>query len=108
MVSGTLSLVRGDDTDIGVTVYQSDGVTAYDLTSCAITLTVRQNTYFSQVVLTVVGTLVDAVNGIAKFTLVPADTDNFADTPYYFDVKLLDAAAKTTTLISGTLTMQPQ
>jgi hypothetical protein len=29
------------------------------------------------------------------------------DEPYYFDIKLLDAAFKTTTLITGTLDIQP-
>lgn len=108
MESSTLSLVRGNDVDITLTVTLPDGVTPYDLTNCILTFTARQNTYFSPIIIgPKTASLTNPTAGVAVLTFVPADTASLGDGPYYFDIVLTSAASKITTLISGVLTICP-
>ncbi len=108
MQSGaTLSLVRGDDISLGLTVVNPDG-SAYNLVGCTLTITARRDTYFSTIIFQKsVSIFADAASGVASIDFVPADTVNMDDAPYYFDVKLLDSSAKTTTLSAGVLSIVP-
>ena len=108
MSQSSLCLIRGDDIDIGATVLQPDG-SVYSLTGCSLTFSVRENAnYFSQLLFVRTGTLISPADGTAKFTLVPDDTDNLGDNPYFFEIKLIDANAKIKTLNYGTLTLAPR
>lgn len=101
MAYASLTLYRGDDVTLGVTVLTSSG-TAYNLSGCALALTVRQNTYFSPVLLqkTVTQHLSGDI-GQSQFTLVPGDTNSIDDNAHYHDVKLTSAAGLITTLQYG-------
>lgn len=108
MQTGTLSLVRGDDQTVGFTITQPDGVTPYDLTGCTMLFYVRRSTYYSPLILTVTTTVFsDPTGGVGSFTFVPADTASMDDNPYFFEMKLIDTAAKTTTLMTGELSITP-
>lgn len=109
MQTGTLTLVRGDNQEISVTVLESDG-SPYDLAGCSIVLTVRRSDYFSEVISPFPVTTTehsDPESGVTKITLVPEDTAGMDANPYYFDIKLINAAEKVTTLIAGELRIVP-
>lgn len=107
MQNATLTLVRGDDQDVGVTVRNPDG-SAYNLTDCTLTLTVRQNTYFSPVVLAKSVTQhLDPTNGSSQISFVPAETEGMDESTRYFDIRLT-AGGKVKTLAYGPFLVRPR
>lgn len=108
MQNGTLTLVRGDDTTVGVTVTNTDG-TIYVLSGCSLVFTARHDTrYASQVILskTVTGHLAPE-SGVSTLVFVSGDTININDLPHYFDIKLFTSAPTITTLMNGLLFVIP-
>jgi hypothetical protein len=107
MQNGSLSLVRGDDVDVGLQINNPDQ-TAYNLSGCALTFTARQNAFFSTVLLTKTVTQhLSNTGGTSQFSFVPADTLSMDDTTHYFDIKLTSASGKISTLMYGDLTIRP-
>lgn len=108
MIRADLSLVRGDDQDVGLSLAQPDG-SAYNLSGCAFTFTARQDTYFSAPILTkIVTDHLDPVAGLSQLFFVPADTASLDDLTHYFDIKLTSAAGKISTLCYGDFTVKPK
>lgn len=103
MQIGTLSIVGGDNTNVTLTITQSDGVTPYNLTSCTLNFTAIQNVYLTTPVLTKVATITNATAGLAQLSFVPADTTGLNNTPYNYNIQLVDSGGNITTLISGPL-----
>lgn len=107
MQNANLTLARGDDQDVGLTVKNPDG-SAYNLTDCTLVLTVRQNTYYSPVVLSKSVTQhLDAVAGLSQVSFVPADTDGLDDSTRFYEIRLI-AGGKTTTLVNGQFLVRPR
>lgn len=107
MQKGSLSLVRNDDQDLGITVLNPDQ-SAYNLSGCALIFTARTPAYFSDPLINkTVTNHLDPVAGLSQFSFVPADTAGLSDKPYFFDIRLISAASKATTLIYGDLTILP-
>lgn len=109
MQSANLSLVRGDDQDVGINVTQPDGST-YNLSGCLLTFTARQNTYNSIIVLqkVVTGSGSAALTGLATLSFTSGDTASFNDNPYFYDIRLLSTGLKTTTLVYGQFSLFPK
>ena len=108
MQNGVLTLVRGDDVDVGVTVQNTDG-TPYILSGASLTFSARSNSFYdSTVVLTkvVTGHLAPE-SGLSAFTFTSGDTLNINDQKHYFDIKLFSSANKTSTLMNGALYVVP-
>jgi hypothetical protein len=110
MQQGNLTLCRGDDTVLGLTITNPDG-SAYNLSGCYITFNARANgNYFSPVILTEqtgpTGHL-SAVSGLSQLTFAAADTSGINDVARYYDIKLLSALNTTTTLIYGSFQLAP-
>ncbi len=105
----TLTLVRGDDQNLAVTVQNPDG-TPYDLTDCTLTFTARVGTYFGEIVPTypIVTTVhADPTAGLSQIAFTPENTINMGSDPYFFDIKLTSAADLISTLDYGALLIVP-
>ncbi len=107
MISGTIYLVRGNDTDYTLTVTQPGCETPYDLAGCTLVFTARDGAYYSPVLFTVTASLTDPTAGVAVLSFIPSNTANLSDKPYYFDIVLTNIASKITTLMAGTLLIRP-
>jgi len=107
MIVGSLTLVRGNDTDVTLNVTQAGCTDPYDLTSCTLVFTARDGSYYSPVLFTVTASLTDPTAGVAVLSFVPSNTADLSDKPYYFDIVLTSAASKVTTMMSGTLLIRP-
>lgn len=107
MLNGTLTLVRGDDQDVGVTLTNPDG-TPYNLSGCALLFTARQNTWSSPVMFQINTTgHIAPESGISQIPFVSSNTINVNDTKHFFDLKLINALTGITTLVSGPLFIVP-
>ncbi len=107
MINGTLTLVRGDDQDVGMAVVNTDG-TPYILSGCSLTFTARRDLYTSPVILqkVVTGHLAPE-SGLSQLSFVSADTANINDQKHFFDIKLLSAVNRTSTLMDGWFYVKP-
>lgn len=109
MINGNLSLCRGDDQDVGINVTNPDG-SYYNLSGCTILFNARKDTnYYSPVILskTVTGHY-GAASGASMISFTSGDTFGLDNVPYFFDIKLISANNKVTTLIAGNLIMYPK
>lgn len=106
--SSLLSLIRGDDQDVGINVTNPDG-SPYNLSGTVLTFSARQNTYNSTLLLQKLlsGGAANAT-GLTTLSFVPSDTSGLGDSLYYFDIKLLTTGLKTTTLTYGQLSLYPK
>ena len=108
MQTGILSLVRGDDQEIGITVNNSDG-TPYNLSGSSLILTARGSEYFSDIIFQSSGdSHISPESGISEIALSSTVTASGGNKKYYFDVKLLDTGNKITTLMAGDLLFYPR
>ena len=108
MRSGTLTLVRGDNQTLGVTVTQPDG-TVYNLSGASLIFTAKDPVRFSEQIIYKSGSShLAPESGISQITFDPADTDGLGKQKYYFDIKLLSSLNTVTTLVYGNLLILPQ
>ncbi len=108
MLNGTLTLVRGDDQDVGVVVSNSDG-SAYILSGATLIFSARRSLlYDSQIILekVITGHLAPE-SGLSVISFASADTININDQKHYMDLKLFSASSSTTTLMNGILLVVP-
>lgn len=107
MLNGTLTLVRGDDQDVGLTITNPDG-SAYNLSGCALLFTAKQSTWNSPILFqkTTTGHIAPE-SGLSQISFVSNDTANINDLPKYFDVKLINSLTGITTLVTGPLYIVP-
>jgi hypothetical protein len=107
MTEGTLSLARGDDQNVGLTINNPDG-SPYNISGCAVIFTARESSYFSPILFTKSGTdHIDNSLGQTQIVFVPSDTSELDDTTRYFDIKLQNVSGKISTLIYGKLFILP-
>jgi hypothetical protein len=110
MQNGNLTLVRGDDQVVGITVTTPSG-TLYNLSGCTHVFQAMQNeNYFSNPWLTETtgpsGHLV-SVSGLSQLVFAAADTSGLDDLNHYYSIKLYSALGTTTTLLYGTFNLIP-
>ncbi len=108
MLNGTLTLVRGDDQNVGITVSNPDG-SPYILSGATLVFAARRSFLWdSQIVLskTVTGHLAPE-SGLSYIPFVSSDTININDQPHYMDLKLISSNSITTTLMNGNLFVVP-
>ena len=110
MQNGNISLVRGDDTALAVTVTNSDG-TCYNLSGCTLVFQANQNqNYFSPPWLNVQtgpSGHISAVSGLSQLFFSGAVTSGMDDLNHYYSIRLYSAIGTTTTLINGIFTLIP-
>lgn len=107
----TFSVPLGDDVSIALAIFQSNGTTALDLTGGQLVFGLKKRLSDVAVLVTksspASGIVISApaTAGLATLTLNAADTASLDDGPYAFDVQFISAAAKKSTVITGTLTL---
>lgn len=69
---------RGNNKTLSLTIYQADGSTAYNLEGCTVTLYVKRQITDDNddAIITLSGTLTEAVNGVVEFYLLPTHTNS--------------------------------
>lgn len=111
----TIELYRGNNRIVVLTIYKPDG-TKYVLTAGTVTLYVKKKLTDenSQAVITLVGTITDAINGVVEFSFLPATTNNAVllkcGIPYPIDVEVVtgDVIPEYYTALRSTITiLQP-
>ena len=103
-----LTVVRRDDKVFTFYFYDEDG-DAVDLTDCSLFTTVKQyqeDVDASAKISSSLSIVAPAVNGIATWTLVPADTQYLLG-QYYWDVQMKNSVGKITTLIRDIFEVLP-
>jgi hypothetical protein len=82
-----ISLFRGNDRRIEVTILRKSTGLAYNLTNCTITMLIKKdiNDADADAIITKSttdsdeGVILDAINGVVEFYLIPDDTDDAVD-----------------------------
>lgn len=92
-----LAIPRGDTCDVDVTVYDENG-TKVNLTGASLSLVVRAvvDNPDNAPLLTKAATLVDAPNGLARFSFATADLASLAMETNEYSVRLTSGANSTT------------
>jgi hypothetical protein len=93
-MSAIKNIIRGDNHNIVVTFYESDGVTPIDLTGASVFFTASASSApaddSAAVIQKTVTSHTDALGGTTTIALEPEDTDVDPGT-YYYDVQLVDS-----------------
>ncbi len=114
-----IDIFRGNNKTIVHTVYQGDGDTVYNLTGCTITLYVKRKIKDDNddAIITLTGTITQAVNGIVEFYFLPTHTNsdeavaNLKDDihyPYEIEVLTDDIPVKYYTSMRSTFIIKSQ
>lgn len=105
----TLTLVRGDDQDVGLSITDVDGITPYNLSGSLLTFTARYpNTWSAGIILQKLVTGgASNVSGTATLSFTSGETAPLDQSPYFYDLKLFTTGLKTKTLSYGTLAFLP-
>lgn len=108
MINANLTLVRGDDQDVGVYVYNPDGG-SYNLSGCSLTFTARESDFFNNppVLQKTVTGHYGAVSGASYISFASGDTANLGDRRFSYDIKLFSTGQKLTTLVYGQFILVP-
>lgn len=110
MQVGNLSLVRGDDIQVAITITAPNG-TPYNLSGCSLVFQALQNgNYFSPPWLTVTtGPTghISTISGLSQLTFAAAATSGLDDLNHFYTIRLYSALGTTTTLIDGLFSLQP-
>jgi hypothetical protein len=105
MSSNEISMYRGNDKTVSLTVKRKSTGTAYNLAGCTVTMYVKKDIddLDSEAVITKVGVLTQPANGIVEFYLVPADTNNITELEdnvvYPVDFEVLTSGSKVFTVL---------
>ena len=106
-----LEITRGDTSALNVTCYQSDGVTALNITGYTLWWTAKNRDGDADpgvIQKTTTGggvTITNAVGGLATVNLAAADTSGLGGVLLLWDLQAKDAGGNITTLASGTVTI---
>lgn len=115
-----IEVLRGNDKTIIQTIYESDGVTEYDLAGCTVKLYVKRNIKDDNddAIITLSGAIsTPTTDGEVKFYILPAHTNsdeakaNLKDDKYYpYEVEVItaDATPKYYTATRSTFMIQTQ
>ena len=96
--------IRGDSRMISVAIFQSDGVTPFDLTGCELFFTVNVNSNntadndSSAVIALKNSAIANPTLGVATIQISNANTQDIIPGTYYYDVQLKDASGNITSL----------
>jgi hypothetical protein len=105
-----ISIYAGDDTELSMSLFQSDGVTPLDLTGAVVNwaLSSAYNVQFPLVEKSsaIPGqvTITDIPGGLVSVFLIPADTADMGGQPYYHEVEVVQGGTSVTVL-TGSVTI---
>ena len=119
-IKNVIEVFRGNNKTTIQTIYESDGITEYDLDGCTVTLYVKRNVTDDNddAIITLSGTITDpSTDGEVKFYILPTHTNtdeakaNLKDDKYYpYEVEVItsDAPIKYFTATRSTFMIQTQ
>ena len=96
--------IRGDSRLISVSIFQSDGITPFNLTGCEVWFTVNANSNntadndTSAVISIKNAAITNPTLGVATLQITNAMTQDIPPGTYYYDVQLKDASGNITSL----------
>lgn len=96
--------IRGDSRLISISIFQSDGVTPFNLTGCEVFFTVNANSNntsdndSSAIIALKNSTITNPTLGVANIQISNVNTQDIAPGTYYYDVQLKDANGNITSL----------
>lgn len=96
--------IRGDSRLISVSIFQSDGVTPFNLTGCTVFFTVNANSNntadndTSAVIKISNSSITNPTLGVATLQITNVMTQDITPGTYYYDVQLQDANGNITSL----------
>lgn len=97
--------IRGDSRTINIQVYQSDGITPFDLTGATVYFTVNPSSNptddTSAAVSKNVTSHTNAILGQTAVALLPADTSSLTPAIYYYDAQVKDSFGNVFSLPQG-------
>jgi hypothetical protein len=105
--------IRGDSRLISIAIFQSDGVTPFNLTGCEVFFTVNANTNntadtdTSAIIALKNTSITNPTLGIATIQISNTNTQDVAPGTYYYDVQLKDANGNITSLAQNQFIIIP-
>lgn len=104
--------IRGDSRTLNIQVYQSDGVTPFNLTGCTVYFTLNSSdtpaddgTDSTAAIAKSTSSFADPTSGLATITLLNTDTQPLVAGQYYYDIQLKDSSGNITSLAQNTFTV---
>jgi hypothetical protein len=94
MSAANISITKGDDTAINLTVTHSTGA-PFDLTGCSLRLRIRRSFNSTDTLTKLVTTYDNPQSGSASFGLTTADTAALDTRAYVYKIELIDADVRT-------------
>lgn len=101
--------IRGDSRTLNIQIYESDGITPFNLTGCEVFFTlntsstpVDDGTDNTATIKKSTTTFSNPSSGLASITLLNTDTQPVAAGTYYYDIQLKDSSGNITSLASNT------
>jgi hypothetical protein len=98
------NFIRGDSRVVNIQVYQSDGITPFNLTGSTVFFTVNANqdntadTDSSAVIALKTSTFAQPTSGLATLTITNAMTQDITPGTYYYDVQVKDGSGNVMSL----------
>ena len=100
---------RGDTRTLSIQVYNSDGVTPFNLTGCSVYFTLNTSqtptddgSDTTAAIKKEITSISNPTSGLATITLTNSDTQPLVQGQYYYDVQLKDGSGNITSLASNT------
>ena len=101
--------IRGDSRVLNIQVYQSDGVTPFNLTGCEVFFTLNTSstpasdgTDTSAALKKSTTSFASPTSGLASITLLNTDTSGLVQGTYNYDIQLKDGSGNITSLAQNT------
>lgn len=101
--------IRGDSRVLDIQVYQSDGQTPFNLTSCSVYFTLNTSSTptddgidTTAAIKKELSSFATPATGLAAITLLNTDTQPLSQGTYYYDIQLRDASGNITSLAQNT------
>lgn len=101
--------IRGDTRVLNIQVYESDGVTPFNLTGCEVFFTLNTSqtptddgTDNTAAIKISTSTFSTPTTGLATLTLTNAETQPLSAGQYYYDIQLKDSSGNITSLGANT------
>ena|SRR3982750_1122964 len=102
-----VTIYAGDDTELSMSLFQSDGTTPLDLTGAVVNwaLSSAYNVQFPLIEKSSDNpgevTITDIPGGLVSVFLVPIDTADMGGQPYYHEVEVVQGGTSVTVLTGG-------
>lgn len=102
-----LNLDQGADFSFDMTITNDDGTTK-NVASYVFTSSMKKSYYSSTTTANLTTSIIDAPNGLVRFSLTAANNYTIKPGRYLFDVKQVDGSNNTSRLVEGLIIVNPR